>query len=245
MGWEDGWKDFELADRSAYRARLLQELTIDPRKTAVVTIDMQYNYLDPEIGGLPVLPDTAKHVVSSTERMLADVRSRGIPVIHAYSVRRQVEIDRGFFNAGVALMQAGIRNNVSQLPHAGVSPLPDRLEGTTQAEVIASLVHPDDLHVRTKTTMDPFQYSDLDQLIDRVLKVDTLILTGINTDTCVYSGAFSSANRGHKTIVVSDCVASTRGPDSHLMALEVMSRSIAWVLTVDQLADKLAEGAGV
>jgi nicotinamidase-related amidase len=239
MGWEDGWATFELQDRSAYRARLLGELTIDPSRTAIVTIDMQYNYLDPEIGGLPVLPETAEHVITSTERLLDLGRGLGIPVIHAYTVRRQVEIDRGFFNAGVALMQAGIRNNVSQLPHAPVSPLPDRLDGSPQAEVIASLVHPDDLHLRTKRTMDSFQFTELDMLLDRVYGVDTVILTGINTDTCVYSAAFSSANRGHTTVVVSDCVASSRGPDAHLMALELMSRSIAWVLTVDQVADKL------
>jgi hypothetical protein len=43
MSWEDGWKDFELADRSAYRARMLDELEVDPSRTAVVTIDAQYN----------------------------------------------------------------------------------------------------------------------------------------------------------------------------------------------------------
>jgi nicotinamidase-related amidase len=239
MGWEDGWKEFELADRSAYRARLLEELVVDPAHTAVVTIDAQYNYLDPEIGGLPVLPETARHVVASTERLLSAVRGVSIPVIHAYTVRRQIEIDRGFFNAGVALMQAGIRNRVSQLPHAPVSELPDRLEGSRQAQVIESFVQPEDLHVTTKRTMDSFQYTELDMLLNRVYDVDTVILTGINTDTCVYSAAFSAANRGLKTIVVSDCVASTRGTDSHLMALEVMSRSIAWVLTVEQLEAKL------
>jgi nicotinamidase-related amidase len=178
-------------------------------------------------------------VVVSTERLLGAVRPLGIPVIHAYTVRRQIEIDRGFFNAGVALMQTGIRNQVSQLPHAPVSPLPDRLEGSRQAQVIDSFVEPGDLHVTTKRTMDSFQYTELDMLLYRVFDVDTVILTGINTDTCVYSAAFSAANRGLKTIVISDCVASTRGPDSHLMALEVMSRSIAWVLTVDQLEAKL------
>jgi len=239
MSWEDGWKDFTLEDRSAYRARMLDELQVDPSRTAVVTIDAQYNYLDPDTGGLPVLAADAAHVVKSTERLLGLVRPLGIPVIHAYTVRRQVEIDRGFIMAGVALMQAGVRNEVSQLPHAPVSKLPDRLEGSRQSQVVESLVHPDDLHVTTKRTMDPFQYTELDMLLSRVFKVDTVILTGINTDTCVYSGTFSAANRGYRPIVVSDCVASTRGPDSHLMALEVMSRSIAWVLTVDQVEAKL------
>jgi biuret amidohydrolase len=239
MSWEERWQDFRLQDRSAYRARMLDELSIDPARTAVVTIDMQYNYLDPEVGGLPVLAADAEHVVKSTERILDVVRGLGIPVIHAYTVRRQVEIDRGFMMAGVRLMQAGIRNKVSQLPHSAVSELPDRLAGSRQAQVVESLVHPDDLHVTTKRTMDPFQYTELDLLLARVYRADTVILTGINTDTCVYSATFTAANRGYQPVVVSDCVASTRGPDSHLMALEVMSRSIAWVLTVDQLEAKL------
>ncbi|MBI2493402.1 MAG: isochorismatase family protein [Candidatus Rokubacteria bacterium] len=50
---------------------------------------------------------------------------------------------------------------------------------------------------------------------------------------------FSTSNRGYKTVVVSDCVASMRGKDNHWMALQLMSRSIAWVLTVEELKDKL------
>lgn len=234
------WDQVEFQDRSAYKQRMYDVLTIDPARTAVVTIDMQRNYLDPAIGALPVLEDDAARVVASAEKMLDAVRAHDIPVIHVYTVRREIEIERGFFLAGVALMQAGITRKISQLPHAEVSDLPDRLAGSPQAELIASLVHPDDIHITTKRTMDPFQCTDLELLLQRVLKVDTVILTGINTDTCVYSGAFSAANRGFKTIVISDCVASTRGPDSHVMALEVMSRTIAWVLTVDQLEEKLA-----
>jgi biuret amidohydrolase len=236
------WDQVGLTDRSAYKEKLYAALEIEPERTAVVTIDMQRNYLDAAIGALPVIEEDATHVVRSAERMLDVARRLGIPVLHVYTVRRQVEIDRGFHMAGVALMQAGISRKVSQLPHAEVSDLPDRLEGSPQSTLVDSLVHPDDLHLTSKRTMDPFQYTELDMLLQRVFKVDTVILSGINTDTCVYSGAFSAANRGLKTVVVSDCVASTRGRDSHLMALEVMSRSIAWVLTLDQLEEKLAAG---
>ena len=62
---------------------------------------------------------------------------------------------------------------------------------------------------------------------------------GINTDTCVYSTAFAASNRGYKTVVISDRVASMRGKDAHWMALELMGRSIAWVLTVEEFKAKL------
>jgi nicotinamidase-related amidase len=51
----------------------------------------------------------------------------------------------------------------------------------------------------------------------------------------VYSTALTAANKGYWPIVVSDCVASMRGIDNHRMALELMSRSIAWVLTLSEL----------
>jgi len=71
------------------------------------------------------------------------------------------------------------------------------------------------------------------------------VLAGVNTDTCVYSTAFGASNRGYQTVVISDCVASMRGKDHHWMALELMARSIAWVLSVEELKAKLRAGASL
>ncbi|HSF06981.1 MAG TPA: isochorismatase family protein [Methylomirabilota bacterium] len=84
----------------------------------------------------------------------------------------------------------------------------------------AILVGPDDVHVSSKKS-----------------------LAGIDTDTCVYSTAFSTANRGYRTVVISDCVASMRGKDHHWMALELMGRTIAWVLTLEQFKGKVRAGS--
>ena len=62
---------------------------------------------------------------------------------------------------------------------------------------------------------------------------------GINTDTCVLATTFAAGNRGYQPVVISDCVASMRGLDQHWMALEIMSRSIAWVLTIDEFKAKV------
>ena len=52
-----------------------------------------------------------------------------------------------------------------------------------------------------------------------------------------------AGNRGYQPVVVSDCVASMRGPDQHWMALELMARSVAWVMTVEEVKAKLAGAA--
>jgi nicotinamidase-related amidase len=49
----------------------------------------------------------------------------------------------------------------------------------------------------------------------------------------------AAANRGYQAVLASDCTASMRGADQHWMALELMSRSIGWVLTVDEIVDRL------
>ena len=232
----------EFQDRSAFREEMNQLLSIDDAKTVLLTVDMQRNYLDMEVASSPILADEAERVMTHAKELLDFARSRGIPIIHVYSTRRSEELEHGFNNGGLAYSRAGRARKLSQLPHAPVSDIPDRLIGSPQSQVPAALVHPDDMHVTTKKTLDGYQYSDLDVLLGRVFKPDTVVLTGINTDTCVYSTAFSTANRGYKPVVISDCVASMRGKDSHWMALELMSRSIAWVLTVDEFKDKILAG---
>ncbi len=134
---------------------------------------------------------------------------------------------------------------LSQLPHAPVREVPDRLIGSSQSQVPASLLHPDGVHVTTQKALDGYQYSDLDNMLARVFQSETVVLTGINTDTCVYCTTFSTVNRGYKLMVISDCVASMPGKHSHWMALELMSHSIAWVLTVEEFEEKVLIDASV
>ncbi|MFQ5860989.1 MAG: cysteine hydrolase [Dehalococcoidia bacterium] len=233
----------EVQDRSAFREGMKQALTIDPKKTVVLTVDMQREYLDMEIGGSPVLPEEAERVLKHAKELLTFARQQGIPVVHVYVARRMAEIEAGLVHN--AYSKAGQQVRLSQLPHAPISELLDRVEGSPQSQVPVELVEPSDLHVTTKKTLDGYLGSDLDMLLGRALKPETVVLTGINTDTCVYATTFSTANRGYKPVVISDCVASMRGKDSHQMALELMARSIAWVLTVEEFKEKVLAGARV
>ena len=231
----------ELQDRSEFKARMNEILTIDPRKTVLLTVDMQYNYLDMEEGASPVLPDEAERVLTHAKVLLDFARQEEIPVVHVYVARRQVELNRSSWTYG----KDGRDIKLSQSPHASLREMGDRPEGSKRSQVPVELVAPSDIHVTTKRTMDAYFGSDLDMLLSRALKPEAVVITGINTDTCVYATAFSTSNRGYRPIVISDCVASTRGKDSHQMALELMARSIAWVLTVEEFKQKVQTGARV
>lgn len=228
----------EFQDRSRYKERMNQLLTLDPQRTVVLTVDMQRDYLDLEVGAAVVAPDEAERVMKHARDLLDFARAEGLPVVHVYVNRRPVELARGLGTAGQTF-RLGREHDLSQNAQQGVRRIPDRQVGSPQAEVPAILVAPDDVHVTTKKVLDGFLGTDLEVLLQRVYRADAVVLTGINTDTCVYSTAFSASNRGYKTIVISDCVASMRGKDHHWMALELMSRSIAWVLTVEQFKEKL------
>src|SRR3990167_8935828 len=228
----------EFQDRGAYRARMNELLRIDPARTVVLTVDMQRDYLDPEVASAPVALDEAERVMKHARDLLDFARGRGLPVVHVYVNRRRAEDERGLGTAGETF-RGGREAGLSQNAQRGVRTIPDRREGSPQAEVPAILVAPDDVHVTTKKSLDGFLGTDLDFLLSRVYRAETVVLTGINTDTCVYSTAFSASNRGFRTVVISDCVASMRGRDHHWMALELMARSIAWVLTVAEFKAKL------
>ena len=229
----------EICDRSEYKRQMNALLAIDPARTAVLTIDMQRDYLDMEIGSNRLAPEKAQSMLTHGKELLDFARRHNFPVIHTYVKRRQVEIDHSLEAAPFAL--AGRQRGFSQHARGALRHIPDRLEGSPQADVPAMLVGPGDIHVTSKKTADGFHGTELELILQRVHGAAYVALAGINTDTCVYSTAFSLSNRGYKTIVISDCVGITRGEDHHWMALELMSRSLAWVLTVAEFKKKVAE----
>ena len=100
------------------------------------------------------------------------------------------------------------------------------------------VVRTTDYHVESKRTFDMFYGTQLETLL-RALGVDTLLLAGCNTNTCVLSSTFGAYVRNFRVIVLSDCVASAYGEDLHHFALLNIQRRLGWVLTLDELEEKL------
>src|ERR1019366_3383772 len=69
------------------------------------------------------------------------------------------------------------------------------LVGSPQAELMPELgPDPTDLVLRTKRRLSIFRGTDLDLTLQQ-LRIDTVVLMGINTNTCVQCAAFESLNR--------------------------------------------------
>lgn len=236
--YEGDTKLIRVRDRRAYRDQMNGLLELVPGATTVVTVDMQRDYLDLEVASCPATPSEAARVIAGGERLLDVARSHGVPVIHSYVVKTQHEFEAGVYGNPYSRMST--EHKLSQNAWKGVREIPDRLAGTPQAEVYPTMVAPTDLHVDTKRTNDACFQTHLPLLLERVTHARTVLLGGINTDSCVYATAFTLANLGYQVVVVEDAAASTRGVDHHLMALELMQRTFCWVMTVDEVEKKLA-----
>ena len=231
-------RSIELHDREEYKRSMRELLTIDPTKTVALTVDMQRDYLDPSIATAPVRDEVAEKVVADTAAMLDLCRESGIPVVHCYVSRRPEEAALGGHNA--PYVAAGQRAGLSQNLIAAARTRVDRVAGSGNEQVMPVLVREGDVMMGNKREMDSFHLTDLEMILRRYLKPEVVLIAGINTDTCVYATTFGASVRGYRPVLIEECVASMRGADHHQMALELIAGSVAWVLTMDELRDKVA-----
>jgi len=117
------------------------------------------------------------------------------------------------------------------------------LVGSPQTEVMPELAPAqNDAVITSKHRLSSFIDTDLESWL-RARRIETVLLIGINTNTCVQCAAFEAFNRDYAVVVVSDCVHSMYGDDLHEFGLDNVARCIGWVLTVDQVVEKLEQGA--
>ena len=221
-------------DRTATIRAMKAALSIEPARCAVVTIDCQRGNLDPTIASLPVPATECTRVLAGLNRLIACVRAQAIPVIHIDTVYEPSLLGTHPFER--AMLEA----KQSFTPHAQSDFSRHKSPGSPEAALMPELdVRAEDYRISSKRTFDGFYGTQLEILL-RSLDVDTLLLGGCNTNTCVLATAFGAYVRGFKVVVLSDCVASAYGDDLHEFALANIRRRLGWVLTVDELEDKLA-----
>jgi nicotinamidase-related amidase len=232
---ETAWED-----HSEQLEKLNAWLQIHPKRTAVVTIDMHRGHLDRDEATMPVTPEISLRVLKAAGGFLRFARECGIPVIHAILTWRESEAYR--FNPRV---DAGRMTLSHQTPatRALAEGTLHNLVGSVQCELMPEIgPEPGDLIVNTKKTQSIYYGTELEVLLGSFLDVDTLLLMGINTNTCVQCAAFESMNRGFRVVVIEDCVGSMYGEDLHEAALQNIARCLGWVLTAEQVREKVQAG---
>jgi nicotinamidase-related amidase len=222
-----------ILDRSSVVKKMNEALRLVPGKTVVVTIDCQRGNLEPEIATLPVPAEECERVIAGTNRLISLARNSDIPIIHVYTVYEDALLGKHPFE------QAMLGAKQSFTPHQQSDFARHKSPGSAEGELVPDLdVQEQDYLIDSKRTFDMFHGTQLEVLL-RGMGVDTLLIAGCNTNTCVSASVFGAYSRNYSVVVPSDCVASAYGQDLHQFALANIQRRLGWVVTLDELAGKL------
>jgi ureidoacrylate peracid hydrolase len=211
----------------ARRGRLHLFDSLDPRRTALLVIDMQNAFIAP---GAPIEVPAARGIVAPINRLAAELRRRGVTIVWVAHENRADGRDwAGFFDAFVA---PGRRAEAAAALAAG-SRLQQLFNGL---EVAAS-----DLRV-AKNRYSPL--IDNSSSLRRVLgerAIDTLLLAGTKTNVCVECTARDAMMLDFKVVLLSDCTAAL-SDDEHRATLENVIQQFGDVRTAEEALALLRRG---
>lgn len=161
------------------------------RKAALIIIDVVVAYLDPASS---LYAPTAQAAVESNERLVAQARAHGIPIVFTNVVIRADGVDAGYFYRKVPSLKAFIEGSPLGAFPLSLQPQP--------ADLIIS-----------KQYASAFFGTSLASTL-RGMGVDTLFLTGFSTSGCVRASTLDALQHGFIPFVVADACAD-RHPGPH------------------------------
>ena len=196
---------------------------VDRPKAAVVAIDLHRGHLDMDVATMPTSPEVARQIIAANKRLFEWARAAGLPVIHLLTHYRDAEeiVGNPFWRTRAedpsATRKNVLRHNLTGMP--GVTVMPE-------------LRDPRDYLVDTKKRYDCFVGTDLDFTL-RAHGINTLLITGVNTNSCVLATTTAANVRDYSVIVVSDCVETMDGPALHEAGLLCIRTAFGFVMDTD------------
>lgn len=199
--------------------------TLDPKRSALVVIDMQNTFCEPDS---PSEVQGSREIVPSINALSARLRDRGVPifwVLHANTHAHGRSDWELFFNHVVA-------DEVRQRTIDSLAP---------GRQAVWK-----DLHTHsTDITLVKNRYSALvpgSSSLERVLRnlnIDTLMIAGTKTNICCEATARDAMMLDFKVVMLSDCCAAL-SDDEHRSALENIIQQFGDVMTAQEALARLA-----
>ena len=199
----------------ARRGRLHLFDRLDAKRTALLVIDMQNAFVAP---GAPIEVPGAREVVPAINRLSAELRRRGVPVIWVLH-----ENSGDWTNFFDVFVRPENRARAAQALLAG-----NELQKPWRELDIA----PDDLRV-TKNRYSALisGASDLGTLLKQ-RGIDTLLIGGTKTNVCCECTARDAMMLDYKVVLLCDCTAAL-SDEEHLATLENVIQQFGDVMTAD------------
>lgn len=191
---------------------------LKPQRSALVVIDMQNDFLDPK-GFFATHPNETGG--GTIEQMRATVPH----ILDLISTARQAHVTV-IFTEGYEDVKSrkgpGFRRAVKWQERDGNGSVNSQ-SGTWGAELYEGIEPQEGDTVVKKNKWSAFDGKDKDgKSLDDILKekgIQTLVLTGVVTETCVHSTAQDAFNRDYFVVVPKDSVGSNK-PEQHKTVLE-------------------------
>ena len=205
------------------------DLGIDRIVPAVIGIDLHRGHLDPAVATMPLEAARAATLVEANRKFFCAARHLGVPVVHLVTSYRDVaEIRSNPFWRTRADDPNASRKNVER----------HNLAGSPGTEIMPGLREQKDYIVDNKKRYDCFAETDLDFLLRRH-GINTLLITGINTSSCVLATAIRANVLDYAPIIIEDCVDTMDGPVLHEAALACLRAAFAWIMRSDAVLNTI------
>ena len=195
---------------------------VDKVKAVIIAIDLHRGHLDMAVATMPSSPEVATRVVAANRTLLDWARTQSVPVIHLMTRYRDAEeIRRNAFWRTRAEDPKNPRKNV----------MAHNITGMPGCEVMPGLMDAErDWLIDTKKRYNCFEATGLEFLL-RSHGINTLIITGVNTNSCVLSTVTAACSLDFAVIVPSDCVDTMDQPALHDAALLCIRTAFGFVMT--------------
>lgn len=206
----------------------LQIDRISPRKTAVIVVDMQHDFVAP---GAPLETPMGRDLLPNLTRLLDHARQRGMTVIYTAHVHREDGSDMGLYGE-------------IWEPIGKHKALVDEKPGVEIYDPVAP--QPGELTVK-KHRYSAFYGTDLDMIL-REKKIENVAITGVTTENCCMSTARDVMFHNYRVAFISDATGTFDYPDVgfgaipatevHRVCLGILGVSTAHVMTTEDFIHK-------
>jgi ureidoacrylate peracid hydrolase len=216
----------EIIDRvMARRGRVHLVDRLDPRRTALVVIDMQTLFCEP--GAAAEVPGS-RGIVAGINRLAAALRLRDVPIIwvlHA-NIQRNGRSDWELFFNHIVADEIRARTIESLAPGR-------------QSVWRDLTVDKDDLTIIKNRYSALIQGSSSLERVLRNLGIDTILIAGTKTNVCCEATARDAMMLDFKVVMVTDCCAAL-SDDEHRATLETMIQQFGDVMTAEEVLTALS-----
>jgi nicotinamidase-related amidase len=169
------------------RSKILKDIQLDPKKTALVVVDMENEFCKPE-GKYYIGPAVAQ-TIDNVASLLKRCRDANMSIVYVRSVRYREDADFTRFGRQYHL-----------------------IEGTNGPVIVPELKPQPGEPIVEKHTHDCFHNTKMDETLKRMgigCETHKVIVTGVMSNVCVYHAMLGFHVRHYYTILPIDC---TLGP---------------------------------